>query len=84
MPPCRRWPDSPFAGQALDMLKECGLTVRCGADGMYSTREGACAAPSPVTLLAAAKRFPDLLPLGIAFAALAARGRRSPAPPGRA
>ena len=70
-----RWPDSPFAGQALDMLKECGLTVRCGADGMYSTREGACAAPSPATLLAAAKRFPDLLPLGIAFAALAARGR---------
>lgn len=69
-----RWPASPFADQALALLKECGLSVRCDENGMHSIREGAAIAPAPATLLATARHFPDLLPLGVALAALAARG----------
>ncbi len=69
-----RWPSSPFADQALNLLKECGLSLQCEADTLHSTREGAMTAPSPAMLLATAKRFPDLLPLSVALSALAARG----------
>lgn len=68
-----RRPSSPFADQALNLLKECGLSVQCDADSLHSSRERAMTAPSPATLLAAAERFPDLLPLGVALSALAAR-----------
>ena len=69
-----RWPSSPFAEQALNLLKECGLSLRCDSDTLHSTRAGAITAPSAATLLATAKRFPDLLPLGVVLSALAARG----------
>ena len=67
-------PSSPFAEQALTILKECGLSLQCDTDTLHSTRAGAITAPSAATLLATAKRFPDLLPLGVVLSALAARG----------
>ena len=70
------WPATPFAGQAMSLLKECGISVSCDDGSIRSVREGSIQAPSPAMLLETARRFPDLLPLATALAALAARGGR--------
>ena len=60
----------------MSLLKECGISVSCDDGSIRSVREGSIQAPSPAMLLETARRFPDLLPLATALAALAARGGR--------